>query len=245
MELTSIIGLGAILILTAIGLATGGLPAVFINWHGIGIVIGGTFCALMINTPMDILLRTGASLTDLFSADPYIDRLGIMDAVMSLAQDIQSRGMSAFQNVNKAVASGYLAYAAQIAVEYNNPEILRQVLENEIIQNSDLQNEAVNVFRTAGILAPMFGLLGTLIGIVEVLRQIANPAQVGSAMAVAITTAFYGIAMANVFCVPIAGKLRIRYWRETQAKSMILEGVYEILQRTPAVIISRKLKSYL
>ena len=58
-------------------------------------------------------------------------------------------------------------------------------------------------------------------------------------MAVAITTAFYGIAMANVFCVPIAGKLRVRYWRETQAKSMILEGVYEILQRTPAVIISR------
>lgn len=245
MELTSIIGLGAILILTAIGLATGGLPAVFINWHGIGIVLGGTFCALMINTPLDILLRTGSSVTDLISADPYVDRIALVDAIMTLAQEVQSRGINAFNNVNKTVAAGYLAYAAQIAVEYNNPETLRQVLENEIIQNSDLQNEAVNVFRTAGILAPMFGLLGTLIGIVEVLRQIANPAQVGSAMAVAITTAFYGIATANVFCVPIAGKLRIRYWRETQAKTMILEGVSEILQRTPAVIISRKLKSYL
>ncbi len=245
MELTSIIGLGAILTLTAIGLATGGLPAVFINWHGIGIVLGGTFCALMINTPLDILLRTGAAITDLVSADPYVDRIALVDAIMALAQEVQSRGISAFNNVNKTVAAGYLAYAAQIAVEYNNPETLRQVLENEIIQNSDLQNEAVNVFRTAGILAPMFGLLGTLIGIVEVLRQIANPAQVGSAMAVAITTAFYGIATANVFCVPIAGKLRIRYWRETQAKTMVLEGVYEILQRTPTVIISRKLKSYL
>ena len=93
-------------------------------------------------------------------------------------------------------------------------------------------------------LAPMFGLLGTLIGIVSVLRDLANPASVGASMAVAMTTAFYGISLANIFCVPVAGKLRSRNIEELQAKTMVAEGIVMMLRGTVPLVIERKLRSY-
>ena len=245
MDMTSFLGFFAIAALAVLGLLTGGLPAVFLNWHGITIVLGGTFCALLVNTPSQFLFKALGSLTDLFSSNPYEDIGAIMDATVQLAQDVQSKGLTAFQNANGTVGKGYVAYASQVALEYNDPDTVYHILQDEIDRGFDAQNETINVFRTAGILAPMFGLLGTLIGIVEVLRQIANPAQVGPAMATAITTAFYGISLANMFCVPVSGKLRLRYWRESQAKSMVAEAISMTLRKTPPVIIARKLRSYL
>jgi chemotaxis protein MotA len=132
-----------------------------------------------------------------------------------------------------------------VAVEYNDPELVKSILEGEINTSFDRHNEVINVFRTAAILAPMFGLLGTLIGIVSVLKQISNPETVGGAMAVAMTTAFYGISLANMFCVPVAGKLRIRNLEELRAKSMVADGVVMMMRGTIPLVIERKLQAYL
>ena len=102
--------------------------------------------------------------------------------------------------------------ASLAALEYNDSNFVKQVMEQEINQAADETNEIANVYRTMSILMPMFGLLGTLIGIIGVLRDLSNPENVGPAMGVAITSAFYGIFMANMICVPIAGKIRARIW---------------------------------
>ena len=135
--------------------------------------------------------------------------------------------------------------AATAALEYNDSNFVRQVLEQEINQNVDDMNEVTNVYRTMGIMSPMFGLLGTLIGIVEVLKDLANPESVGPAMAVAITSAFYGILFANVVCVPIAGKMRAKVWMEVRMKSMILEGILEIMKGSVPLVVERRLQSFL
>ena len=130
-------------------------------------------------------------------------------------------------------------------MEYNDSNFVRHVLEQEVNQRVDEMNEVANVYRTMGILAPMFGLLGTLIGIMGVLREISNPEFVGPAMAVAITSAFYGIVFANIVCVPIAGKIRTKIWMDVKVKSMILEGIMEITKGSVPIVVERRLQSFI
>jgi chemotaxis protein MotA len=247
MDLTTIVGFAALG--AGIGLAAfvGALPAVFLDWHGLGIVVGGTAIAMLINSPFEHLLQAVSSVGRLFGGGNrgYRDLRRTVKAVVTLAERAQANRLAALQEVDAAEVDGYLRHAAQLALEYNDPEKVYRVLDNEIDQNFDRQNEVVNVFRTAGILAPMFGLLGTLIGIVQVLRLIASPEEVGPAMAVAVTTAFYGIFMANALCIPIAGKLRVRYREELLAKTIVKDGIVAILKGTVPIVIERDLSSYL
>lgn len=247
MDLTTFAALVAFV--AAIGGAayTGDLPAVFLNWHGLGIVLGGTAIAMLLNTPLRYLLGALTSAGRLFGGGDgdYRDPSRVVKVVVALAERAQANRMGALQEADGAAVGGYLRHAAQLALEYNDPEKVARVLDNEIDRNFDRQNEVVNVFRTAGILAPMFGLLGTLVGIVQVLRLIASPDQVGPAMAVAVTTAFYGIFTANAFCIPVAGKLRVRYREELLAKSIVNDGIVSILKGAVPLIIERDLKAYL
>jgi chemotaxis protein MotA len=244
MDMTTLVGFGAVVAIAWLAMLGGGVPAAFLNWHGVVIVIGGVGSAMLINTPMRYILQAIGSMRLVIGGGRYQNMRATISAVVALAEQVQARGTSAFQDADASAAGGFLNHAAQAAIEYNNADLVDQILTNEIDQAFDHQNEVVNVFRTMGVLAPMFGLVGTLVGIVEVLRQIANPEQVGTAMAVALTTAFYGILLANIFCVPVAGKLRIRFWEELQAKTIIKEGVVMMMRGTVPLIIERKLQSY-
>ena len=228
-----------------VGVSTGELPRSFLNWHAVIIVIVGTSAAILVNSPMKTAIEALFAGFSLFGGERYGDQRRIITAVAALAGQFQSRGIAALMEADPRVMKGYLNRAAKTAGECNDPEVFEQILENEINHGFDHQNEVINVYRTAGIVASMFGLLGTLLGIVRVLRQIANPQEVGPAMATAITTAFYGIALGNVFCVPIAGKLRIRYIQEKQAKALVAEGLGMMLRGSVPAVIERKLLSYL
>jgi len=244
MDLTTFLGFGGLVAIAWFALVNGGVPAAFLNWHGVVIVMGGVAAATLINTPLRYLWEALRSLALLIGGGHYQDRQAIIASVVGLAEQVQARGTSAFQDADGAAAGGFLSRAAQAAIEYNNADLVEQILDSEIDQNYDHQNEIINVFRTMGVLAPMFGLVGTLVGIVEVLRQIANPEQVGAAMAIALTTAFYGIVLANVFFVPVAGKLRIRYWEELRGKTIVLQGIVMMMRGTVPLVIERKLQSY-
>jgi chemotaxis protein MotA len=244
MDISTLFGLAAFGALIAVGITTGQLPAVFLNWHGLSIVVGGVTAAALLNTPIGLLASAFLSVFDIFGPGPGGRRAESVAAVVSLCEAVRARGIVAFQEADPQAAGGFLASAAGTAAELNNPEIVAEVLQNEISNAFERRNEIVNVFRTMSILAPMFGLLGTLIGIVQVLRVMASPDQVGPAMAVAITTAFYGIAMANGICVPIAGKLRLRYIQEMRVRMMAAEGVVMILKGAVPMIVERRLRSY-
>ena len=244
MEISTLIGIAAFGGLIAIGIKTGQLPAVFLNWHGLGIVIGGLSAAALLNTPLSLLASSLRAVFDIFGPGPGGRRAESVAAVVSLCEAVRARGVVAFQEADPKAAGGYLATAAAAAGELNNPDLVAEVLRDEIANAFERRNEIVNVFRTMSILAPMFGLLGTLIGIVQVLRVMASPEQVGPAMAVAITTAFYGITLANGVCVPIAGKLRLRYIQEMRVRTMAAEGVVMILKGAVPMIVERRLRVY-
>lgn len=245
MDITSVVGAVALVGLVVGGAISGALPAFFINEHGLVIVLGGTGAAMLLNTPIDDLKRAAASLKVFWRGGHYPPAPSVVVSVTALAEQVHKRGAAAFQDADQKAVQGYLRRAAMLAVQYNDPDLVESILTSEINVAFDRHNEVVNVFRTAAILAPMFGLLGTLIGIVSVLKQISNPETVGGAMAIAMTTAFYGISLANVFCVPVAGKLRLRGIEEHKAKVIVAEGVVLMMRGTIPLVIERKLQAHL
>ena len=244
MDFATILGLIGLGVFVVFGAADAGISSSLLNMHAVTVVFGGTLIALLINTPLKYLIRAITTLKIIFFNKEESSPEKIIPVIVELAQECRTRGLSAFKDTDANIANGFLSRAATAALEYNDSNFVRHVLEQEINQKIDEMNEVANVYRTMGILAPMFGLLGTLIGIMGVLREISNPEFVGPAMAVAITSAFYGIVFSNVVCVPIAGKIRAKTWMDVKVKSMILEGIMEITKGSVPLVVERRLQSY-
>ena len=245
MDIATILGMAGAAALIFAGFAGNQISASLINMHGVVVVIGGTVVAIFLNTPLKHLTRSVSELGCFFREDGESSPEKIIPVLVNLAEQCRMRGLTVLKDADPAAAGGFLNRAANAALEYNDYNFVRQVLEQEINQTVDDMNVVTNVYRTMGVMAPMFGLLGTLIGIIGVLKDLANPESVGPAMAVAITSAFYGIIFANMVCVPIAGKMQAKVWMKVRIKSMILEGVLEIMKGSMPLVVERRLQTYL
>ncbi len=245
MDLTSVLGIVGIFVLSGVAVYTGQVSSAFLNAHGFLVVIGGAFVAMMINTPSRLMLDSMKSVFVIFRGTKVTDTQEIVPLLISASQNVHARGMNALGGMDQKVAAGFLTRAAQIAMEFKDPKYVQEVLESELRLEFEHHNEIVNFYRTLSILFPMFGLIGTLLGIVDVLKHIENPESVGPAMAVAITSAFYGISLANLFATPVAGKLRLKYLAEFVSKAVIVEGIVEILKGTVPVLVERRLEAYM
>lgn len=244
MDFSTIIGVAAFALLIFGGIATNQLSSSLVNLHGVFVVLGGCFVAMLLNTPLKYLIRAFTELKALLIYDDTASLHKIVPVMTGLAEQCRMKGLSALKDADPSIAKGFLTRASLAALEYNDYNFVKQVMEQEINQAADETNEVANVYRTMSVLMPMFGLLGTLIGIIGVLRDLSNPESVGPAMGVAITSAFYGIFLANMVCVPIAGKIRARIWMDVKLKSMILDGVLEIMKGSIPIVVERRLQSY-
>lgn len=245
MDFSTIVGVIAFGLLIFGGIATKQLSYSLVNLHGIYVVMGGCFVAMLINTPFKYLIRALTELKTLMLDDESVNMNKIVPVMTALAEQCRVKGLSAFKDTDPSIAGGFLNRASLAALEYGDYNFVKQVMEQEINQAADEVNEVANVYRTMSVLLPMFGLLGTLIGIIGVLKDLSNPENVGPAMGVAITSAFYGIFLSNMFCVPIAGKIRARIWMDVKLKSMILDGVLEIMKGSIPIVVERRLQAYL
>ena len=245
MDITTLLGFAGAVALISAGVAGNQISSSLINMHGLVVVFGGTLIATLINTPLKFVTRAVTELSWIFKENGEASPEKLIPVLVSLAEQARQRGFSSLKEADPKLAGGFLNRDATAALEYSDSNFVRQVLEQEINQNVDDMNEVTNVYRTMGVMSPMFGLLGTLIGIVEVLKDLANPESVGPAMAVAITSAFYGILFANVVCVPISGKMRAKVWMEVRMKSMILQGILEIMKGSVPLVVERRLQSFL
>lgn len=245
MDLSTVLGLAAFVVFIIVGVATKQLSASLLNVHGVFVVLGGSFVAMLLNTPIRYLVKAVTEMKTLFFEDDSDNLNKIIPVMTALAEQCRQKGLSALKDADPQIARGFLNRASMAALEYSDTNFVKQVMEQEINQAADETGEVANVYRTLSVLMPMFGLLGTLLGIIEVLKDLANPESVGPAMAVAITSAFYGIFMANMICVPIAGKIRARIWLDVKLKAMILDGVLEIMKGSIPIVVERRLQAYL
>lgn len=227
-------------------MATGNILHMLLNPVAAILVFGGTFSATMIAYPWDVIKHTFPSFRLIFIASKNTDsdREGLIKLITSLAEKARRLNVESLQNDVHSINDKFLSRGIQMVVDGLESEVLRETLERDILYTSQRHQKVCSVFRTMATLAPIFGLLGTLIGIVQVLRNLADPTSMGNAMAIAITTTFYGIFAANFLFLPLSIKLSDHNENDTVSKLIITEGVMAIQQGDPPFIVKKKLNAF-
>ena len=245
MDLMTIIGFVMGAAVVAWGVLSSGIGDKLLDPHGIIIVMGGTLSAIVINTSYKRFVAGIKALVDIFYAPkiPSVDEA--VRLLVGMAETAQKQGgIMALSNTDPSFAGGFLKRAVSVAMICAESRETRAMLEEEIRRRRlDVQEDS-NFYRTAGVLSPMFGLIGTLFGIIQTLSNISDPSAIGRSMAVAISSAFFGIAMSNLLFVPVANKIRLRAMEETLVLQLILEGVIDIMSGKTPHLIDMHLRGY-
>lgn len=226
------------------GITMGSELSAFINIPGLMITLGGSMGAMLINFQMD-QVRQVMKITAqvIFEKSQEVSSLGPL--FVNLAQKARREGLLALEDELENIDDPFLRNGLQMVIDGFEPESIRDILETEIEALSHRHQLGQTLFRTWGSLTPAFGMIGTLIGLVQMLAQIDNPEAIGPGMAVALLTTFYGVLLANLVFNPIAGKLAIRSEAEISRKEAIIDALLALQAGVNPRILQEKLKAYM
>lgn len=164
---------------------------------------------------------------------------------MELSSKARKEGLLALEGEINGTRDGFFAKGLQLVVDGVAPESIEEILNTEIDSLRDRHRQGAEIFTSMGTFAPAMGLIGTLIGLVQMLANMSDPSTIGPAMAVALITTFYGAILANVVFLPIAGKLRLRSTEEVQVREIVAEGILSISNGVNPRIVEQRLQAYL
>ena len=242
MDLASFVGIlsGVGLIIGAI--IIGGDLHNFINGPGIMIVLGGTTATTLLTFQFADVINAFRAAYFVFTEEK--DEPNQMVATMIKLCHI-SRRQGILELGEIKTRSRFLKKACDLIADGSSEEIIRSALRTEIDSLKIRHLIVQDVFRKMGTYAPAFGMLGTLIGLVQMLSKMQNPSTIGPAMASALLTTFYGSLMSTMFFLPIAGKLKARTHLEIINLEIMFEGAISILEVNNPLILYEKISSYI
>lgn len=235
------VGLGAI----GWVLHAGGTVHFFFNVRAAVLVFGGTLGATLITYPWTTLKRLPVSLLLFIFPGRRESPDSMMSRLLALSNRARRTSMESLEQDMRGTRDHFLANGLKMIADGLTPEVVRSNLEKEIYFIRLRHGEISNVFRNMATYAPIFGLLGTLIGVVEVMLNLTDPRTMGMHMAVAMTATFYGIFGANFLFLPIAGKLQAYSEQELFLKEVMIEGILSIQRQEVPAILGRRLEAYL
>jgi chemotaxis protein MotA len=207
------------------------------------IVLGGTSGAVMVSTPMHTLIGGLKRLKGVFfSTKVEIDSM--IEEVIRFATKARKNGMVSLEQEAFAVEDPFLKKALTLAVDGTDLQEIRKMLELEIGLEEQQAEAEAKVFECAGGYAPTVGIIGAVMGLIQVMKNLANIDEVGHGIAVAFVATVYGVGLANLFFLPAASKIKARINAEIQRKELILEGVSGIVEGLNPKLIRSKLESY-
>ncbi len=173
------------------------------------------------------------------------DVLGLRDQLVVLAERARREGLLSLEDAIADIDDPFLADAVQMLVDAVPPEQITEFLTNRIQSAAEYNERGVAMFRTAGAVSPAFGMIGTLIGLIQMLRDLDNPDMIGGGMAVALITTLYGTLLANVIFTPVANKLEEWNQDELLLRNMAMEGVMAIQEGQNPRLIRNRLDSFI
>lgn len=239
--------LGFLLVAIGIAIAAEGWEGVllFLDAPSAFITIGGSLCATLVTFPFSDLRNMGKVLSLAFVLRPESPTRLIAD--FRRYADIARRdGILALENVTHEIRDPFLVRGIQLAVDGTDPEAIQTMMRTELESTVGRHERGIRVLRQFAIYAPAFGMIGTLIGLVIMLKNLhRNPDLIGPSLAVAIITTFYGAILAYLVAQPLAEKLVIRNNEEALIKEMMIRGVMSIQSGDNPRIVEEKLKIFL
>lgn len=244
MDISTILGLilGMGFIAWSITLS-GELPW-FIDPPSIVVVIGGMFSGFLVAFPLQDVLGLGKVFGKTVKGMDY-DVEKIIKKIIELANIARKDGLLALEEAVSDIKDDFLQRGVMLIVDGTDAELVKTIMETEIENLSGRHSKSKSMFDTLGSLAPAFGMIGTLIGLVIMLQNLSDPNSIGPAMGIALLTTFYGSVVANLVFIPMASKLSLKSNEEVLIRSVMVEGLLSIQAGENPRIIEEKLKVFL
>lgn len=243
MDLATVVGVVAGFGLIALAIVLGGNPAIFVSVSSLVIVVGGTVSATLINFPMgDVLSVVGKVRNAFFHEDRPPAEL--IETLVHFATIARREGILALEGQANETDDEFLKRSIQLAIDGTSPELIKDVLTTELAFMEDRHSTGQSILNSMGAFCPAFGMIGTLVGLVQMLAAMEDPSQIGAGMAVALLTTLYGAVLANVLFLPAAGKLKVRTAGELLSKEIVIEGILSIQSGDNPRVVEQKLKAF-
>lgn len=247
MDLATIIGLalGVFFFLFSVIIDKGvsGLGA-FFNAPSILVTIGGSIASTLISYPMKKFVNGLRGISIAFK-EVVVDETATIKRIINLSNIARKEGLLALEEAAENIEDEFLKKGILLIVDGTDPELVRSILETEIVFIETRHREVKSVWDKLGELGPAWGMIGTLIGLINMLGSLDDPSTIGPAMSVALITTLYGSMFANFICIPIASKLQVRSSEELLLKEVVIEGLLSIQAGENPRVIEEKLKVFL
>lgn len=236
-----VVALGAIIA----GVAAAGISITyFFQPAGAFIVIGGTLGVMLVTTPKDSLVHSFRHVLDLISSEE-VNREALIEEIIFYARVARRGSLLALEPLVPQAAHPFLGQALQLALDVSNRAELQTVLETELRMRERQGETDAKTLEVAGGFAPTIGIIGTVVGLIEVLRHFANVQSVGFGIGTAFVSTIYGLAMANLLLLPAAHRIRARVAENFEIQEMIIEGVLSLTDNVHPAIIRLRLSAYM
>jgi len=207
------------------------------------IVLGGTFGAVLVTTPLHVAMRALQRLGDVFfdSSQPHSV---VIDSLIRFATKARREGIVSLESEAESIPDPFLRKALSLAVDGTDLQELRKMMEIDIVQREQAREAEAKVWESAGGYAPTIGIIGAVMGLIQVMKHLDDMKEVGHGIAVAFVATVYGVGSANIFFLPAANKLRAKLREAVALEEMVLEGVAAIVEGLNPTLIRLKLESF-
>lgn len=247
MDLASLLGLVICIALVLFAIIAGnGVSALmnFLDFQSALITFGGAICSILAaNTMADFV--NGLKSFALVLKVPVYNTAEIIGKIIELSNVARKEGLLSLEEAAGNLDDPFLKKGILLIVDGTDPDLVRAIMETELISIETRHKKCIAFWDDLGAMGPAWGMIGTLVGLVNMLQNMSDASAIGPAMAVALITTLYGSLLANWICAPVAGKLKVNNATELLAKEIEIEGLLSIQAGENPRVIEEKLKSFL
>jgi len=216
----------------------------FMDLQSALITFGGAFCAILAGNTIESFVG-GLKSFGLVLKRPNFDIPEMIQKVIDLSNVARKEGLLSLEEAAEDIDDAFLKKGILLVVDGTDPELVRAIMETELVSMEDRHKKKIGFWEDVGSMGPAWGMIGTLVGLINMLNNMSDPSAIGPQMAVALITTLYGSLLANWICTPIAMKLKMNNNEEYQLKEILIEGLLSIQAGENPRVIEEKLKSFL
>ena len=246
MEISTLAGLVTGIVFIVVGIFWGqGKLSAFVDASSVMITLGGSLSAMMVGYSVKDMGGFLKVIGVTFRKKRETDHEQVIKSLLDLAGVARKEGLLSLEETVRTLNDPFLRKGIQLIVDGTDPEVVREILGSEVESLYARHQKGVGMLESMGAYAPAFGMLGTLIGLINMLKNLSDPSLLGPGMATALITTFYGSLLANLVFLPMANKLKLRSAEEVFAMELTMEGMLSIQAGENPRLIEEKLHSFL
>lgn len=245
MDIASLIGIIMCFVMLVYGIISNHADMMtYLNFPSAIITFGGAIFATMLSYSMQDFLNSMKSIGLIFKASK-MNTSEMIKSIIDLSNAARKEGLLSLEEAAADLDEPFLKKGILLIVDGTDPDLVRGIMETELVSIEARHKTVISFWEALAAMGPAWGMIGTLVGLVNMLNNMSDPSSIGGDMAVALITTLYGSVLANWLCTPVAGKLKAQNAQEMQLKEIMVEGLLSIQAGENPRVIEEKLKSFL